>query len=323
MNPVRFVAVGLLGVGLAFPAGGSAVAQEGAPLSISLATGGVAGVYFPLGGAMAEAWSAEIADLTVTAEATGASVVNVRLVEGGEAELALVQNDIASYAYNADEMFADDTPLQQNVGMAMLYPEVIQIVTLQDSGIATVDDLAGNRVAVGAPGSGTEANARQILEAHGITYADISEQFLPFGEAVDALRDGRIDAAFLTAGIPTAAVIDLSATHDAAIVSIDPEKAEEVVARWRFYSAFTIPGGAYTGIEEDIPTVTVQAMLVASADLDADVVEQMLEVLFRDETLAQLCDTHVRGCDISLDTALEAMPIALHSGAERFYGRDQ
>jgi TRAP transporter TAXI family solute receptor len=323
MNPVRLVAVGLLGVGLGFPAGGSAIAQEGTPLSISLATGGVAGVYFPLGGAMAEAWSAEVADLTVTAESTGASVVNVRLIEGREAELALVQNDIASYAYNAEEMFADDAPLQQNLGLAMLYPEVIQIVTLQGSGIATVDDLAGKRVAVGAPGSGTEANARQILEAHGITYDALSEQFLPFGEAVEALRDGRIDAAFLTAGIPTAAVIDLGATHDVVIVSIAPEKAEEIVARWPFYSAFTIPAGTYTGIADDISTVTVQAMLVASAELDPQAVEQMLEVLYREETLTRLCDTHVRGCDVTLDTALEAMPIPLHPGAERFYNRQQ
>jgi uncharacterized protein len=289
-------------------------------MRVSLATGGVAGVYFPLGGAMAEAWTAEVPDVTATAESTGASVVNVRLIEGGEAELALVQNDIAFYAYNAEEMFSDDAPLQQNLGMAMLYPEVIQIVTLQGTGIATVDDLAGQRVAVGAPGSGTEANARQILEVHGITYDDISEQFLPFGEAVDALRDGRIDAAFLTAGIPTAAVIDLDATHDVAIVSIDPAQAEEIVGRWPFYTAITIPGGTYSGIAEDVPTVTVQAMIVASADLDADVVESMLEVLFSDATLQRLRDTHVRGHDITLDTAQEGMPIPLHPGAEAFYG---
>jgi uncharacterized protein len=317
-NPTRIFLAGLLAFALSTMTGATGHAQE---QRVSLATGGVAGVYFPLGGAMAEAWSAEIADLTVTAESTGASVVNVRLIEGGEAELAMVQNDIASYAYNAEEMFADTAPLQQNLGMAMLYPEVIQIVSLQGTGIATVSDMQGQRVAVGAPGSGTEANARQILEAHGITYDDITEHFLPFGEAVDALRDGRIDAAFLTAGIPTAAVIDLSATHEVAIVSIDPGTAEEIADRWPFYAAFTIPGGTYTGIDEDIPTVTVQAMLLASADLSAEVVEQMLDVLFRDDTLERLCDTHVRGCDVTRDTALTAMPVPLHPGAEAFYDR--
>jgi uncharacterized protein len=314
-HTTRLFAAGLLVAGLALP--GHAAAQQ----AVSLATGGVAGVYFPLGGAMAEAWSAEVADLTVTAESTGASVVNVRLIEGGEAELAMIQNDIAFYAFNAEEMFADDAALQQNLGMAMLYPEVIQIVTLAESGIATVEDLRDRSVAVGAPGSGTEANARQILEVHGITYDDINEQFLPFGEAVDALRDGAIDAAFLTAGVPTAAVIDLDATHDVAIVAIDPDRANEIAERWPFYTAFTIEGGTYTGIGDDVSTVTVQAMLVASANLDAAVVEQMLEVLFSDETLSTLCDTHVRGCDITLETAQDGMPIDLHPGAESFYAR--
>jgi len=317
----RLCTAGLAALGLALAASGTSQAQDRAPLNISLATGGVAGVYFPLGGAMAQAWSDEVPGLTVTAESTGASVVNVRLIEGKEAELAMLQNDIASYAHGATEMFADSPPLQGGLGMAMLYPEVIQIVTLAGTGITSAEELRGKRVAVGAPGSGTEANARQILEAHGIAYGDISEQFLPFGEAVDALRDGRIDAAFLTAGIPTAAVIDLDATHDAVVVSIDPAKAAEIAGRWPFYAPFTIPADTYTGIDGDVSTVTVQAMLIASRDLDAGVVEEMLEVLFSDASLQTLCDTHVRGCDVTRDSALVAMPIELHPGAAAFYGR--
>lgn len=315
-NPIRTITAGLAGLGLAVSLGGAAMAQQ-----ISLATGGVAGTYFPLGGAMAEAWTGQIDGLTVTAESTGASVVNVRLIQGNEAELALVQNDIAFYAVNGDEMFDGDAQ-GANMGFAMLYPEVIQIVTLADRDISTVDDLAGMRVAVGAPGSGTEANARQILGVHGITYDDINEQFLPFGEAVDALRDGNIDAAFLTAGIPTAAVIDLDATHDFALVSITPERAEEIAEQYPFYTPFTIPADTYGDLAEDVSTVTVQAMIVVSADLDADVVENMLTVLFDDATLQTLCDTHVRGCDVSLDTALDGMPIDLHPGAEAFYNNN-
>jgi len=311
---------GILGAGLMSPV--SVAAQTDGPLSISLATGGTGGVYFPLGGAMAEAWSSEIDGLTVTAESTGASVVNVRLVQSGESEMAMVQNDIANYAYNSDEMFDGDDALDNNMGMAMLYPELIQIVTLADSGISSVDDMTGRSVAVGAPGSGTEANARQILSAHDIDYADITEQFLPFGEAVDALRDGRIDAAFLTAGIPTAAVIDLQSTHDVSIVPIEAEMGDQIADTWPFYSTITIPGGTYSGVEDDVSTVTVLAMIVASADLEANVVENMLEVLYDDATLERLCDTHVRGCDISLDTAQEAMPIPLHPGAEAFYGNN-
>jgi uncharacterized protein len=322
-NSTSAYAIGLLAASMVVPGIGTAAAQDGTPQSISLATGGTAGVYFPLGGAMAQAWSEEIPDLTVTAESTGASVVNVRLIEGGEAELAMIQNDIASYAHDAAEMFSDNDPLQSALGMAMLYPEVIQIVTLADTGITTVEDMRGQSIAVGAPGSGTEANARQILEAHDITYDDITEQFLSFGEAVDALRDGRIQAAFLTAGIPTAALIDLDATDDVALVSVEADMAEQIQETWQFYAPFTIPGGTYTGIDEDVSTVTVMAMLVVSADLDADIVERMLEVLYDEQTLDMLCDTHVRGCDVSLEEGLTAMPIDLHPGAEAFYGTAQ
>jgi len=318
--PRNLIALSMLGAGLMLPA--SAAAQTEGPLSISLATGGTGGVYFPLGGAMAEAWSSEIDRLTVTAESTGASVVNVRLIQSGESEMAMVQNDIANYAYNSEEMFEGDEALDNNMGMVMLYPELIQIVTLADSGIESVSDMTGRNVAVGAPGSGTEANARQILSAHDIEYADISVQFLPFGEAVDALRDGRIDAAFLTAGIPTAAVIDLQSTHDVSIVPIETEMGEEIAESWPFYSTITIPADTYSGVEDEVSTVTVMAMIVASADLDADVVENMLEVLFDEATLERLCDTHVRGCDISLDTAQEAMPIPMHPGAEAFYNNN-
>ena len=249
-------------------------------------------------------------------------MVNVRLIQSGESEMAMVQNDIANYAYNSEEMFEGDEALDNNMGMVMLYPELIQIVTLADSGIESVSDMTGRNVAVGAPGSGTEANARQILSAHDIEYADISVQFLPFGEAVDALRDGRIDAAFLTAGIPTAAVIDLQSTHDVSIVPIETEMGEEIAESWPFYSTITIPADTYSGVEDEVSTVTVMAMIVASADLDADVVENMLEVLFDEATLERLCDTHVRGCDISLDTAQEAMPIPMHPGAEAFYNNN-
>ncbi len=308
-------------VGAALPLGaGAAQADE---LSLSLATGGTGGVYFPLGGAMAEAWTQGVDGLTVTAESTGASVVNARLIEDGESDLAMIQNDIVNYAVNAAEMFDGDDPMERNLGMAMLYPELIQIVTLADSGIESVEDLAGTNVAVGAPGSGTEANARQIMEVHGISYDDISEQFLPFGEAVDALRDGRIDAAFLTAGIPTGSVVDLGSTEDISIVPIEAENAEAIADAYPFYSPITIEGGTYSGIDEDVDTVTVLAMLTASADLEADAVEQMLTVLFDEGTLETLCDTHARGCDITLDTATEAMPIDLHPGAEAFYDAHQ
>ncbi|MCS7197247.1 MAG: TAXI family TRAP transporter solute-binding subunit [Candidatus Bipolaricaulota bacterium] len=318
MKRWMLVAAGLLIVGLLMLGVGDEILAQ---RRISLATGGVGGVYYPLGGAMAKLWTDNIPGIIVTAETSGASVANARLIQKGDVQLAFIQNDIASYAYHGEEMFKAEGALRKVLGMAMLYPEVIQIVTLKGKGIAKVEDLKGKRVAVGAPGSGTEANARQILEVHGLTYADIDEQFLPFAEAATALKDGRIDAAFLTAGIPTAAVIDIAATHDIALVPITRAKASELEKRWTFYDAFTIPANTYRGQTAPVETVAVLAMLVAHAELDSDLVEQMLDVLFLTKSLDTLCKTHVRGCDIKRERALIGMPIPLHPGAARYYSK--
>jgi len=316
------VAVGLACVGLFLPGTDSVQAQV---KRFSLATGGVGGVYYPLGGAMAKIWMDKIPGLIVTAEATGASVVNARLVHRGEAELALMQNDIAKYAFEGIEMFEADKALGKLRGMAVLYPEVVQIVTLKETGIKTIADLKGKRVAVGAPGSGTEANARQILELYGFydpttkKYTGITPEFLAFAPAAAALKDGKVDAAFLTAGIPTAAVIELAATANVVILPVDEDKAKALMERWPFYISLTIPMRTYKTLEEDVPTVSVMAMLVVNADVDADLVYRMLRALYLPDSLKLLCATHVRGCDIDLRKALEGMSIPLHPGAERFY----
>jgi uncharacterized protein len=304
---------------------GTAGAEERAapPLSLTLATGSAAGVYFPLGSALAATWSREIEAVAVTAETSFASVVNMQLIESGESDLALVQNDIASYAGKGTEMFAGSAPLSRPVGMAMLYPEMVQIVTLAGSGIETVADLAGKRVAVGAAGSGTERNAHQILQAHGLSYGEIHEYYLTFGEAVVSLRDGVIHAAFLTAGVPTRAVADLDSNYglDIALVPVDSAAAAETASQSPYFSEAVIPAGTYAGVETDTRTLAVVAMLVASRELDAGLVERMLEVMFSEPGLRRLCAAHPRGCDVSLASALEKMPLPLHPGAERFFAR--
>ena len=177
---------------------------------INIATGGTAGTYFPLGGAMAEILNDNIPGVNATAEATNASVANVNLLNGGSVQLAFIQNDISYYAAEGVEMF-EDNQVSNLQALATLYPETVQIITLDKSGIKSVADMKGKRVAVGAAGSGVEANARQILAANGITYEDINVQYLSFAEAANGLKDGNIDAGFITAGFPTAAIQDISA----------------------------------------------------------------------------------------------------------------
>lgn len=285
------------------------------PRFVSIATGGVAGVYFPLGGTLARLITEKMPGVTATAETTGASISNARLLENKSVEMAFIQNDIAHWAHYGKEMFAARIP--HILGLATLYPETIQVVTLADSGIKSLADLKGKRVAVGAAGSGTEANARQILAAAGITYADISVHYLAFAPAAAALKDGHVDAAFLTAGIPTAAVIDLATTHRIRIVPIGKDIAEKLAPDYPFYVSTVIPAKTYTGVEEDVESVAVRAMIVVRSDLSADFVYHLTKLLF--DNLDAMAATHARGRDISLDRALEGMSVPLHPGAERFY----
>jgi uncharacterized protein len=286
---------------------------------LSIATGGTGGVYFPLGGALASIFNSYVPGVTANAESTGASVANIDLVSQGESELAFIQNDITYYAFTGTEMFEDRGEAIDNIrGMAVVYPELIQIVALADSGIESVEDLAGKRVAIGAPGSGTEANARQILAAHGLSYDDLGQaDFLSFAEAADQLKNKQIDAAFVTAGIPTAAITEVATTADIIIIPIESSMISDLSADYPFYVEVVIPGGTYPGNDEDVTTTAVQAMLVVPEDLPEGLVYNMTRAMF--EYRQEIIDTHARGNDITLDTALAGMPIEVHPGAMRYY----
>ncbi len=292
--------------------GGGAQAAE----FVTIAAGGTAGVYYPLGGALAEIFNQHVPGVNASVQATGASVANVNLLVQRQAELALIQNDIAFYAANGTEMF-QGRKVDGLRGIATLYPEVIQLVASRDSGIRSLDDLRGKRVAVGDIGSGTEANARQILEAAGLTYRDIAARHLSFAEAAANLRDGHIDAAFVTAGIPTAAIQDIAVQRDVVIVPISGDLVRRLAERYPFYTQVTIPAGTYRGQDQAVVTVAVKAMLVARTDLPEQLVYQLTRAMFGN--LPRLAQAHARGADVKLETAREGMSIPLHPGAERYY----
>ncbi|MDR7869780.1 MAG: TAXI family TRAP transporter solute-binding subunit [Tissierellaceae bacterium] len=285
---------------------------------ISIATGGTSGTYYPLGGAIAKIFNDNIDNVTANAQSTGASVENIGLVSKGETEVAFIQSDITFYASEGIENFADTGKVENIRGMAMLYPEVVQIVANASANINSVQDLKGKKVAVGAPGSGTEANARQILGAHGITYDDLSKaDYLSFGEAADQLKDGHIDAAFVTAGLPTSALVEVSTSNDIVVVPIEKAKIAELAAEYPFYTEVTIPGGTYRNNDSDVLATAVMAMLVVPEDLDDDLMYEMTKSLFEQRQV--IIDTHDRGNDIKLETAIVGMPIELHPGAARYY----
>lgn len=285
---------------------------------ISIATGGTGGTYYPLGGAMAKIFNENIEGVTANAQSTGASVENINLVSQGEAEVGFVQNDVAYYAWTGTETFQDKEKVTNIRGMAMLYPEVIQIIATKDSGIQSVEDLKGKKVAVGAPGSGTEVNARQILAEYGITYNDLAKaDYLSFNEAADQLKNKQIDAAFVTAAVPTSAVTEVTQTADIVVVSLDSDKIASLKSKYPFYTEVTIPKDSYKNQTEDVIAAAVMAMLIVPEDLDEELVYNMTKSIFENRQV--IIDTHDRGNDIKLETALEGMPIDLHPGAERYY----
>ncbi|TFZ39471.1 TAXI family TRAP transporter solute-binding subunit [Soehngenia longivitae] len=285
---------------------------------ISIATGGTGGTYYPLGGAIAKIFNENVEGVTANAQSTGASVENINLLSQGEAEVGFVQNDVTYYAWTGTETFQDKEKVTNIRGMAMLYPEVIQIIATKDSGIKSVEDLKGKKVAVGAPGSGTEVNARQILAEYGITYDDLGKaDYLSFNEASDQLKNEQIDAAFVTAAIPTSAVTEVTQTADIVLVSLDKDKIESLKEKYPFYTEVTIPKDSYRNQTEDVVAAAVMAMLIVPEDLDEDLVYNMTKSIFENRQV--IIDTHDKGNDIKLETALEGMPIDLHPGAEKYY----
>lgn len=303
------------GVALIAGCGDSGSSAGGGKQFLNIATGGTAGTYYPLGGALAELLNQNIKGMNASAQSTGASVANVNMLKDGSVDIAFIQNDIAYYAANGKEMFKDNK-VENIRGIAALYPETVQFVTTADKGIKSIADLKGKKVAVGASGSGAEANARQILGAYGLTYDDIDVQYLSFGEAADALKDGNVDVGVVVAGFPTAAIQDLAANKSAALVNIDAEHADKLMKQYPYFTKITVPKGTYPGQEEDVNTVAVKCVIVTTDKLSDDLGEQIVKAIY--EHLDRMKAAHAVGKYITKDTALEGMSIKMNAGAEKY-----
>ena len=289
---------------------------------IAIATGGTAGVYFPLGAALAELWTGKVANVQATAQTSGASVANIRLLQRGDVAVAFVQNDITYYAFYGTEMFKDNVankvqPVANLRGMAMLYPESIQVVTLRSKQFHSIADLRGKRIAVGAPGSGTEVNARQILRAFELGYYNTRPDFLNFAEAADQLKDGVVDAVFITAGFPTAAVVDIAANRDIKILPVPRDIVDLLRETYPYYTHVTIPANTYRGQTEPVDTVAVMAMLVTRQEVEEPLIYSLTAALW--DNTDRLRTAHARGRDVTTASARRGMPITMHAGALRYY----
>ncbi|MBN1981442.1 MAG: TAXI family TRAP transporter solute-binding subunit [Chitinivibrionales bacterium] len=287
---------------------------------ITIGTGGTAGVYYPLGGAIAEIITKSVHSIDATAASTGGSVVNITGLASDEYQLIIAQNDVAYYAQNGIELFQGNKYTDIR-GIATLYDETIQIVTPFSSGITTLSEGRGKKIAVGAEGSGAEINARQILGAAGLTYKDFDVRYLSFAEAATELKDGTIDIAFITAGLPTAAVKEVAAYREIRILPIPEKTIATLLKKYPFYTRSSIPQETYSQQQAAISTVAVKAMLVVNASMPKKTVYKMTKSIF--SNLPKLGLAHIQGKAIKKEAALEGMSIQLHPGARRYFRKLQ
>lgn len=281
---------------------------------INIATGGTAGTYYPIGGAIAEVLNKN--GINASAQSTGASVANINMLKDKQVELAIVQNDITYYAVNGQEMFKEGGKVENLFGIASLYPETCQFIVREDSNIRSINDLKGKRVAVGAAGSGAEANARQILEAYGITYDDVEEQFLSFAEGAYAIKDNTVDAAFVTAGYPTSSVQDVASQNKIRLLPVGDEQIKKLSEKYPFYTKTVVPKGVYQGFDEDVQTVSVMAILICNDKIDAALGEKVTNAIFNN--IDKIAAAHSAAKNIKKDTALNALDfMKMNEGAAK------
>jgi TRAP transporter TAXI family solute receptor len=240
---------------------------------------------------------------------------NIQMLSIGDADIAIVQNDVMYYAYTGTDLFAGGDPITNFSAVASCYPEYVQILAKKD--ITSIEQLAGKKVSVGDAGSGTEFNARQILAAYNLSFDDIKVSNQSFADSADSLKNGTIDAAFVVAGYPTTAVTELATNFDFNLLAIDDDHAAKLQNDYGFYYYGVIPGGTYSPVADDVPAVAVMATIVASNNVSADVIYAFVKGLFdyKDDISA----SHVKGNELDLNTAISGVSIPWHEGAAKYY----
>lgn len=295
-------------------AGNNVAAGDLSSIKINVGTGGSTGTYYGFCNVISSLLK-EKTGAQLMINSSGASKANILDVDDGIVDMAIVQNDVMDYAYNGTSLFADVGAIKSFSTLGAAYAEVCQIVAKADSGIKTVADLKGKKVSVGDSGSGVEFNAQQILGAYDITFEDIDKQNLSFQASADALKDGKIDAFFCTAGAPTVAITDLSTTTGIVLVEIDEEHLAKLQSEYGFYAAYNVPAGTYNGVDADVTTVAVKATFIVSNELDEETVYQLTKAIYENKDEY----SHEKASEMSLEYAVSSISVPFHPGAERYY----
>ena len=282
---------------------------------MTMGTGGPTGTYYAFGGVLGQ-YAKDHAGINVTVVSTDGSKANIENIDIGDYQLGLVQSDVMAYAWTGARSFESTGAVTSFRVVAGLYAEAVQLITM-DPEIKSVADLKGKSVSIGAPGSGVYFNAIDILAAAGLTEADINPQYMSFGDSTDGLKDGKIDAAFIVAGAPTAAITELCTTNDAYLVPIDGDIAANLMASSAFYTAYTIPAGTYKGQDADVTTVTVKATLIVAASADEETVYNLTKAIF--DNTAAIAKENGKGAELSIENATSGMTAPFHPGAAKYF----
>lgn len=281
---------------------------------ITVLTGGTSGVYYPMGVAIAKIYGEKIAGARPTVQATKASVENLNLLQQGKGEVAFTLGDSLAAGWTGDQEAGFKAKLDKLRGMTAIYSNYIQIVASHDSGIKTLADLKGKRLSVGAPKSGTELNARAILAAAGLTYADLGKvEYLSFAESVELMKNRQLDATLQSAGLGVASIRDLATSVDITVVEIPKAVVEKAGAP---FVASDIPAGTYGKQDKAVPTAAVVNYLVTRSDLPEDLVYQMTKAIY--ENLGELQAAHAAAKAIKVENAKVGMPVPMHPGAAKY-----
>ena len=292
-----------------------AACGSGGSTKMTMGTGGTSGTYYAFGGVLGQ-YIKNNAGIDVTVVSTDGSKANIESIDSGDYQLGTVQSDVMAYAWAGSRSFESSGKINSFRVVAGLYAEAVQLVTMNPE-IKSVADLKGKSVSIGAPGSGVYFNAMDVLAAAGLTENDINAQYQSFADSTDALKDGKIDAAFIVAGAPTAAITELCTTNSAYLVPIDGDIAAKLMADCDFYTSYTIPAGTYAGQDEDVTTVTVKATLIVAASASEDDVYNLTKAIF--DNVDAIAAENGKGKELSIENATSGMAAPFHAGAAKYF----
>jgi TRAP transporter TAXI family solute receptor len=281
---------------------------------VSIGTGGTGGIYYPYGGGVAEIWTKYVKDVRAVAEVTGASVENVKLAHKGETVIGEVMGDVAVAGYQGLSKFKGKK--HDILSMAIMYPNLLQVVTLKKSGITNIEQIKDKKISSGSPGSGTNFMAETVFKALGIPLDSYKDSRLSFTETANALRDGTIEVGVWSVGPGTSSILDLATTHEIHILTFTPEQQEKILAANKEYSAVDLAGGVYRGVDSPVPTIGVWNVMICQASLDADMVYNLVKALY--EHQEYLIKIHPSASYTTAENAVKYSPIPLHPGTVKY-----